>query len=62
MAKTAETLPFAVEQPRYNAETEAAMRECDEMLASGNFVSLADSPNCTEETRGAGADLVVFLA
>ncbi len=30
-------LPFALKQPRYNAETEAAMRECDEMLASGSY-------------------------
>jgi DNA-damage-inducible protein J len=32
-------LPFELRQPRYNAETEAAMRECEEMLASGNFVT-----------------------
>jgi DNA-damage-inducible protein J len=30
-------LPFELKQPRYNAETEAAMRECEDMLASGNF-------------------------
>ncbi len=30
-------LPFALKQPRYNAETEAAIRECDEMLANGNY-------------------------
>ncbi|MDR2043262.1 MAG: type II toxin-antitoxin system RelB/DinJ family antitoxin [Clostridium sp.] len=30
-------LPFELKQPRYNAETEAAMRECDEMLAGGNY-------------------------
>jgi DNA-damage-inducible protein J len=32
-------LPFRLKQPRYNAETEAAMRECEEMLASGNYTS-----------------------
>jgi DNA-damage-inducible protein J len=41
-------LPFAVEQPRYNAETEAAMRECDEMLASGNFVSYGSAKELHE--------------
>ena len=30
-------LPFELKQPRYNAETEAAIQECEEMLASGNF-------------------------
>ena len=30
-------LPFELRQPRLNAETEAAMRECEEMLASGNY-------------------------
>jgi DNA-damage-inducible protein J len=28
-------LPFDLRRPRYNAETEAAMRECEAMLASG---------------------------
>jgi DNA-damage-inducible protein J len=30
-------LPFELKLPRINAETEAAMRECEEMLSSGNF-------------------------
>jgi len=30
-------LPFELRHPRYNAETEAAIRECEEMLASGNY-------------------------
>jgi len=30
-------LPFELKQPRLNAETEAAMRECEAMLTSGNF-------------------------
>jgi DNA-damage-inducible protein J len=30
-------LPFELKYPRPNAETEAAMRECEEMLASGNY-------------------------
>jgi len=30
-------LPFELRQPRLNAETEAAMRECEEMLAGGNY-------------------------
>ncbi len=32
-------LPFALQQPRYNAATEAAMRECDALLASGNYTA-----------------------
>jgi DNA-damage-inducible protein J len=31
--------PFSLKQPRYNAATEAAMRECDELLASGNYTA-----------------------
>lgn len=30
-------LPFELRHPRYNAETEAARREGDEMLVSGNY-------------------------
>jgi len=30
-------LPFELKLPRYNAETEAAIKECEEMLESGNF-------------------------
>jgi DNA-damage-inducible protein J len=30
-------LPFELHQPRYNAETEKAIQEGDELLASGNF-------------------------
>ena len=30
-------LPFELKYPRPNAETEAAMRECEEMLANGNY-------------------------
>jgi hypothetical protein len=45
MAKTAslniriDTETNEPRQPKYNAETEAAIRECEEMLASGNFVT-----------------------
>lgn len=36
-------LPFALRQPRYNATTEAAMRECDELLASGNYTAYSNA-------------------
>jgi DNA-damage-inducible protein J len=36
-------LPFELKQPRYNAETEAAMIECEELLASGNYKRYSDT-------------------
>lgn len=42
------SLPFELKQPRYNAETEAAMRECDEMLASGNYISYSSAKEMHE--------------
>jgi DNA-damage-inducible protein J len=41
-------LPFALKQPRYNTTTEAAMRECDEMLASGNYVAYSSAKEMHE--------------
>ena len=32
-------LPFELKQPRPNAATEAAMREAEELLASGNYTT-----------------------
>ena len=36
-------LPFELRQPRLNAETEAAIRECEEMLASGNYTAYSSA-------------------
>ena len=47
-------LPFAVKIP--NATTEAAMRECEEMLASGNYTAYSSAREMHEAILAEGDD------
>jgi len=49
-------LPFELRRPRVNAETEAAMRECEEMLASGNYVAFSSAREMHEAIMAEGDD------
>jgi len=49
-------LPFELKLPRFNAETEAAIKECEEMLASGNFMTYSSAREMHEAIMAEGEE------